>query len=384
LTAKPIAYQSKRPAMHDPSPVLPKHKDVDVERLAAIFDRTNQCYKFLFFQSLLHRSINSREIILVDILADMIEAAWWPAKYYRLTIAVGSKNHKMLTLLETNQGPQKQNAIGVRQWATELAAEKLTDEIQDGVIRWVRARLLRPWITAQEIPETKIDVYVARLTKSEADARNLPYFFKDNRTIEVRKPWAEYFAVNLPIITDWINFAWLSWVQTRNQNVSVTIDKLRPPPDRTSLQRQTAFLNIALSERPHLCIFTGDELKLNDAALDHFLPRSFVSHDRIWNLVPIAQKTNSSKGARLPRADTIIKLADLHSDAIAIADRGHVPDWKRFREEYSCDLRIEPELLTDRIRLAEAFQGTITPQLAIAKRMGFPLVPPGWPPRQSA
>ena len=110
-------------------------------------------------------------------------------------------------------------------------------------------------------------------------------------------------------------------------------------------------------------------------ALDHFLPRSFVSHDRIWNLVPIAPAINSSKGARLPRLEAIAKLAAFHSEAIAVAERGHVPDWKKFREEYSCDLRLEPEFLTDSARLTEAYQGTVAPQLAIAKRMGFP---PDW------
>jgi hypothetical protein len=157
----------------------------------------------------------------------------------------------------------------------------------------------------------------------------------------------------------------------------VTLDKLGPPPERIGLQKQTAFLKIALNAEAHpRCIFTGNTLDPKHIALDHFLPRSFVSHDRIWNLAPIAPTINSSKGARLPRPESISRLAAFHSQAIDIAERNHIADWKKYREEYSCDLRIEPEALTNPTKLAEAYQGTVGPMLAIAKRMGFP---PDWP-----
>jgi hypothetical protein len=44
------------------------------------FESATQCYKFLFFRSLLDRGASSdqRRIALVNILADMIESAWWP------------------------------------------------------------------------------------------------------------------------------------------------------------------------------------------------------------------------------------------------------------------------------------------------------------------
>ena len=35
-------------------------------------------------------------------------------------------------------------------------------------------------------------------------------------------------------------------------------------------------------------------------SLDHFIPWSFVLHDRMWNLVPVSKSINSSKSDLLP------------------------------------------------------------------------------------
>lgn len=48
------------------------------------------------------------------------------------------------------------------------------------------------------------------------------------------------------------------------------------------------------------CIFTGNRLVGKAYALDHFIPHAFVSHDLIWNLLPIDAKFNSVKSDKLP------------------------------------------------------------------------------------
>lgn len=35
-------------------------------------------------------------------------------------------------------------------------------------------------------------------------------------------------------------------------------------------------------------------------SIDHFVPRSYVSHDELWNLIPMRRSLNSSKNNRLP------------------------------------------------------------------------------------
>lgn len=47
-------------------------------------------------------------------------------------------------------------------------------------------------------------------------------------------------------------------------------------------------------------------------ALDHFLPWSFVVHDRLWNLLPADPRANSAKGDHVP-------------------DRGYIEDFVRIQ-----------------------------------------------------
>ncbi|MBS5284375.1 MAG: hypothetical protein KHY46_10980 [Clostridiales bacterium] len=35
-------------------------------------------------------------------------------------------------------------------------------------------------------------------------------------------------------------------------------------------------------------------------SIDHFVPRSYISNDKLWNLPPLRRSLNSSKNNRLP------------------------------------------------------------------------------------
>ena len=47
-------------------------------------------------------------------------------------------------------------------------------------------------------------------------------------------------------------------------------------------------------------IYTGLPVNETDMSLDHFIPWSFVLHDRLWNLAPVSTAINSSKSDSLP------------------------------------------------------------------------------------
>lgn len=46
--------------------------------------------------------------------------------------------------------------------------------------------------------------------------------------------------------------------------------------------------------------YLANELSIDEFDLDHFVPRSYVSNDELWNLTPMAKKLNSSKNNKLP------------------------------------------------------------------------------------
>jgi hypothetical protein len=358
---------------------LPQSGDIDVAKLARAFDDTTQCYKFLFFRALLERfkKTGERTVALTDILAGMIESAWWPVMHYRLTIGVGQGVHHMRELVDsqTQDADERPGLLDVRAHANRLAVATIDREISRGVLRYVPTRFLSPWLDG--VIDKNTNASIASISPEEAIAADLPYRFVDRRTVELGAGWASYFRANMPIVKAWADLHWLDWMQARNPNVGVGLEKLGPPPDRQSVALQTAFLKAALNaDAEPKCIFTGAPLDPNRIAIDHFMPRAYIGHDRIWNLVPITPEINSRKGARLPHLEAVDRLAAFHSEAIGIAQRDHIPNWARFREEYASDLRIDLADLHRPSQLAEAYRSTVGPMLAIAKRMGFP---PDWP-----
>jgi hypothetical protein len=256
--------------------------------------------------------------------------------------------------------------------------------MQAGVMRYVRFRILSPWF--EDVPGHEIDARIAKASKEEIERRNAPYFFVGRDGIEGAEPWADDFKRNFPIVKGWADLRWLDWVQARNPSVSVGLEKLGPPSQRQSLAAQTAFLKLALGgvEQP-LCIFTGEPLDPMRIALDHFLPRSYVGHDRIWNLVPVAPANNSRKGARLPHREAVGRLAEFHFTAIETASNGHAPNWRKYRRNTS-DLRSIERLQAG--CLADAYVGTVCPMLSQSawgfRRMAAAEVARSVNPQQSA
>jgi hypothetical protein len=249
--------------MRGPPFSLPQSGDIDVAKLARAFDDTTQCYKFLFFRALLERfnQTGDRSIPLTDILAGMIESAWWPVMHYRLTIGVGQGVHHMRELVEsqTQDADERLGLLDVRAYASRLAAATIDREISRGVLRYVPFKFLSPWLDG--VVDNKTNASIASISLEQAIAANLPYRFVDRRTVELGAGWARYFRANMPIIAAWADLHWLDWMQARNPNVGVGFEKLGSPPDRQSLAIQTAFLKAALSaDAAPRCIFTGASL----------------------------------------------------------------------------------------------------------------------------
>ena len=63
--------------------------------------------------------------------------------------------------------------------------------------------------------------------------------------------------------------------------------------------------------RPIIDIFDDTTVKKDAYDVDHFIPRSFVMNDELWNLCPMDSSLNSAKNNRLPYWDPFFgKFAD--------------------------------------------------------------------------
>jgi len=161
------------------------------------------------------------------------------------------------------------------------------------------------------------------------------------------------------------------FLQKRNPNVPDIPNKLIKSFTRSSLAKQTndywkpVFQELGSIE----CIFTGNKLIFEEKkyALDHFVPHAFVSHDLIWNLIPIDKSFNSSKSDKLPSIDKYFdKFFNLQKAAFEIVKQQNSKN--KFLEEYLIILpNLEDRNEFDYTRYKESIQPLIT----IASNNGF-------------
>ena len=113
---------------------------------------------------------------------------------------------------------------------------------------------------------------------------------------------------------------------------------------------------------------------MDNYELDHYLPWSFVAHDKLWNLVPVTKDANRDKSNRLPEESTLEKFIKLQHLALTNSNAFYEPKaWQRLTEGYKFDLKIENENLEniDLIELEKALKNIINPLKSLAKSMGF-------------
>jgi hypothetical protein len=163
-------------------------------------------------------------------------------------------------------------------------------------------------------------------------------------------------------------------VQSLNPSIPGIVDKLSPPLKKSPLTGQTRWWKAALLEMPaeSCCIYYGARFDPKDIALDHFLPWSFVAHDRLWNLVPVSRRVNSCKLDKLPSLDYIEPLAHIqHAALLATANAWEEKRWLKTVEPFMLDLKLGRDALLRESELRDALCVNMKPLFEIAKAQGF-------------
>lgn len=94
-------------------------------------------------------------------------------------------------------------------------------------------------------------------------------------------------------------FAW----QDRNPGVPGIIYKICPENEELRKLEQARDLwktTAELTGQPIKEIYAGKDIPAKDLSIDHFVPRSYISNDELWNLIPMRKSLNSSKNNKLP------------------------------------------------------------------------------------
>lgn len=187
--------------------------------------------------------------------------------------------------------------------------------------------------------------------------------------IELNPRWKTYLQNNARILKDFCFWNLALFLQTRNPNVPDIPGKLFQPPFRGALQNQRKnYWDIVFKELGSVeCIFTNNRLTLDKYALDHFIPHAFVSHNLIWNLIPIDVNFNAFKSDKLPSvAQHFDKFYNLQKLAYGIIS--HKNPQNKLLEEY---LPLLPNINSPSGFEYDRYKENIQPLITIAQNNGF-------------
>lgn len=355
---------------------------LDIAALSRIFKTFTNSYKFLYFQALLNsirtsnNSTNGIEIRLKDLAVDMTVLAWYPKSYFHLEFGPQDQLGRILKRVRNDQIESIANQELQIQLRNDIEQNYKDLELEETLLRYVPYALLKPFFENETI-RLEGNPYKRKIKVLTADHNGLfiPFCsFRGNNDSHIYIPgeWVEYLSRHQSILLAWAKYEWAKFLQRRNPNVPAIIDKLEPPNSRRSLTKQTKFWEQVIETRNLMCIYSNQPIEVGNFDLDHFIPWSFVTHDELWNLIPVRRETNRSKGNRLPSLGYITPFIELQHTALSVSKQHlTVTHWEKATEAYVAALKIDYSALTDKERLKSAYESVLSPLCAVAKQIGF-------------
>ena len=294
---------------------------LNVKKFENLLSNNDQGYKFFWLEAIMKLIPNGNDLFTFeDVINEMIVSAWKTVTHYHLrlghTVNGNAENflEHAIRLLYGNAKTELKNKVPSRDRLLYLIG-KYNDVLEADKIHltdYVPYRLIKPFMDKEG--KVYIDsknygrfiAYLNAFTKIDNE------FFYDiveadsslKRRIHINEEWREFMMQNYAVIMGWIRYNKAIFIQDRNPGVPGVMYKIAPEMEakHKSLKaaRELWIAAVQLTGRPLHEIYTGRELDINSFDLDHFVPRSYVSNDELWNLTPASKPTNTSKNNRLP------------------------------------------------------------------------------------
>ena len=294
---------------------------LDVKKFENLLSKNDQGYKFFWLEAILKLIAQNKQLFTFeDVIDEMIVGAWRMVTYYHLrlghTVNGNVENfleHAIRILYECskedigNKTPSKDRLLFlIQKYQDNLMEDKLhmTD--------YVPYRLIKPFVEKEGkdyIDRKNYGRFIAYLNAFTKVNHEFFYDITDaenplKRRIRLNEEWVNFILQNYAVIMGWLRFNKALFIQDRNPGVPGVMYKVAPETEekRKSLKnaRELWIATVDVTGKPLYEIYTGNELSINEFDLDHFVPRSYVSNDELWNLTPMAKQLNSSKNNKLP------------------------------------------------------------------------------------
>lgn len=289
--------------------------NLDTIKFSRMLDSNSQSYKFYWLEAVVTLAVeNEGDILFDDVINEMICEAWYTVTEYHLklgpTINGKSENflERTINVLyakgDISEKPQRDEIIRVIKEHENLVKDdkyRLTD--------YVPYKLLYPFLDDEGLNLLRKDQRKRLIAYMIGFQTKLNPFYTIidgcglQKKIRINADWRKLLLDNYLVIKSWIQYRKVIFLQDRNPGVPGIVYKLAPENDDIRKLKHARDLWIAFSKVKGEAIrdiYTGEELSVENFALDHFIPRSYIANDELWNLTPMNKSLNSSKNNRLP------------------------------------------------------------------------------------
>ena len=351
---------------------VPHAPHLPTAKLAGVFANTVATYKYYWLLAIIEQGEQGEtQLSKRRLFARMIANAWYTVNYFKVSFGkqdlIQAAVEAILQAEPLTRESPKNELLAVLETSTNRVTQQALQHFNKNVPHW----FLTPWL-GRKSGDNDTQYRNAIYTASQHFEADCLYALYDDHII-LNPKWVPYLQQNARMLKDFCYWNLALFLQTRNPNVPDIAGKLIKPPFRNALTNQRKnYWNIVFRELGSIdCIFTDNKLVVDKYALDHFIPHAFVSHDLIWNLVPIDKSYNASKSDKLPSMDKHFnKFFTLQKTAYEIMT--HHPDASgpksKLLEEY---LTIFPVLDSlDHFEYTR-YKESIQPLVTIAGNNGF-------------
>jgi hypothetical protein len=344
-------------------------------KIITVFQNTTNSYKYYWWYSILQlvKKQENKKFRLDEIAIQMIVFAWYPVNYYKLSLGKQDQLAKHILDLKSHFN-ELNDDIKEEDLFHFLNSNKRNIVIKDIInklIKYVPYRFVRPWFNETiGVEDAKVNNLII-LMQSASD-RKVPYIInEETKEIVFNPKWIEWIYSNIKIIESFTLFELFKYVEKNNPYVTNISLKLFKPQFRKLTEPTKLWkkfieikgnsINSVFENKP---LFTIQKL-----AIDHYLPWSLVTHDKLWNLHPIEQEVNSSKSNKIADDKYVADFTSVQYDFIH-----HISIYSpKYLEDYFTLFSVsKTELLNiSKYKFSEFLSNKIDIETELATNMGY-------------
>jgi hypothetical protein len=360
---------------------LPNYSNLEIGKLSSIFGNTTNSYKFYWFLAILDSvKENDKALIPMNELAlRMVASVWYPLDYYKLSFGKQDSFKEIAnyvsSLYKVDNSINSKNLFEqINTNLEEKSIKSIQQKVTSTLLRYVPYRFVQPFFTNETkgLEDGKVNNAIKEASNNffSSEKERVIYRFT-NDYIEINDVWLEYFKTHQSILRGFIYWHLVRFLQKNNENVVGLTEKLEKPTQRNLTLANDYWKGYLKANPATFCIYSDEIITNQNLSLDHFIPWSYVSHDRLWNIIPTPKNVNSSKNDKLPSIDLYFdKFVDLQHQSFL-----YYVENERFKllEDYSLLFRKELKEIVNlpKLDFKAELQNQILPQIQTAKNMGF-------------